>query len=109
MHCKRTTMSALPPKECGPQSLARACACPRACCPAALLPYSSPTSVTLTFLRTIFPLQNITYKDKRVKLQSKDDLVVVKEEARCGSEKEALKEVGAVSSSLGGLELALGN
>lgn len=37
--------------------------------------------------------QNISFKDKRVQLQSKEDLVAVKEEARCDSEAQALKEV----------------
>jgi hypothetical protein len=37
-------------------------------------------------------LQNVSYKDKRVKLESKADLLVVKEEARCDSEADALKE-----------------
>lgn len=39
--------------------------------------------------------QNISFKDKRVQLQSKEDLVAIKEEARCDSEADALKETEA--------------
>lgn len=38
-------------------------------------------------------LQNISYKDKRVKLESKEDRLVVKEDVVCEGEQEALKEV----------------
>lgn len=41
--------------------------------------------------------QHLSFKDKAVRLQSKDDMVAVKEEAACGSEKEALKEVRGCS------------
>ena len=39
-------------------------------------------------------LQNISYKDKSLKLESKADRVVVKEEQKVETEKEALAQVG---------------
>ncbi|EFN59321.1 hypothetical protein CHLNCDRAFT_137706 [Chlorella variabilis] len=41
--------------------------------------------------------QNISYKDKRVKLESKEDRLVVKEDVVCEGEQEALKETEAGS------------
>jgi hypothetical protein len=45
-------------------------------------------------------LQNISYKDKSLKLESKADRVVVKEEQKVETEKEALAQVGGWAAGL---------
>jgi hypothetical protein len=54
--------------------------------------------ISIVFMCSACPppslLQNISFKDKRMKLESKEDRLMVKEDHKCDSEKEALMEVG---------------